>query len=77
MTRWADAHLNLPEGTVTSHYESALRYHATAEPLRKHIRERNQWSQQTFETINWTAHGKSIRQHIAKRTHLIKLVHGI
>ena len=77
MTKWAGAHLILPTGTVTSHYESALRYHATAEPLRVHLRERNQWTQPTFDTINWTAHGQSIRQHMAKRTHIIKLVHGI
>ena len=66
MTKWAGAHLILPTGTVTSHYESALRYHATAEPLRVHLRERNQWTQTTFDTINWTAHGQSIRQNMAK-----------
>ena len=32
-TQWAGVHLVLPSGTVTSHYEKALRYHATAEPL--------------------------------------------
>ena len=77
MTKWAGAHLILPTGTVTSHYETALRYHASAEPLRVHLRDRNKWSQGTFDAINWTAHGTSIRQHMAKRTHIIKLVHGI
>jgi exonuclease III len=77
LTRWAGAHLVLPSGTVTSHYEAALRYHASAEPLRAHLRNRNQWTQATFDTINWTAHGAIIRTHMKKRTHLIKLVNGI
>ena len=77
MTKWAEAHLILPTGTVTRHYESALRYHASAEPLRTHLRDRNQWSQRTFNTINWTAHGQSIRHIMSNRTHIIKLVHGI
>jgi hypothetical protein len=77
LTQWAGAHLVLPSGTITSHYESALRYQATAEPLQKYLRERHHWNQTTFDSINWTAHGKSIRYHMHKRTHLIKLVHGI
>jgi hypothetical protein len=66
MARWAGAHLVLPEGTVTSHYEAALRYHASAEPLRIHLRERNQWSKQTFDTINWTVHSEA---HVQTHAH--------
>ena len=77
LTQWAGAHLVLPTGTVTGHYEAAIRYHASAEPLRVHLRDRNQWSQATFDYINWPAHGASIRNHMHCRTQLIKLVHGI
>jgi hypothetical protein len=77
MTRWAGVHLILPTGTVTSHYESAIRYHASASPLKEHLRNRNQWSQATFDSINWSAHGKCIRTNIHRRAHIIKLVHGI
>ena len=67
----------LPTGTVTSHYDAALRYHASAEPLRAHLRERNHWSPTTFEHINLPAHGASIRKHMHRRTQIIKLVNGI
>jgi hypothetical protein len=77
LTKWAGAHLVLPSGTITSHYEAALRYHASAEPLRQYMRDRNQWTQITFDTINWSSHGHCIRSNMQKRTHLIKLVHGI
>ena len=77
LTRWAGAHLVFPTGTVTSHYESSLRYQATAEPMRNHLRERNKWSLDVMTTINWKSHGTSIRNHMNKRTHVIKLVNGI
>ena len=76
-TRWAGAHLVLPCGTVTSHYVATIRYQASAEPLRAHLRARNQWSPATLEHINWKAHGASIRHHMHRRTHIIKLVNGI
>jgi hypothetical protein len=76
-TQWAGAHLVLPSGTVTSNYASALRYQATARPLQEYIRSRNNWNHVVCETINWQAHGKSLRRHIHQKTHLVKLVHGI
>ena len=77
-TKWAGVHLVLPSGTVTSKYESALRVQASAQPLKEHIRqERNHWSTATYESINWQDHGKSLRGHINRKTHLVKLVHGI
>ena len=78
LIRWAGAHLVFPNGTVTSHYESALRYHqATAEPLRQHLQERNNWTPTVMDTINWKAHSTSIRNHMNRLTHVIKLVNGI
>ena len=77
LTRWAGAHLVLPTGTVTSHDDAALRYHASVAPLQAHLRERNHWSPTTFEYINWQAHGASIRKHMHRRTQIIKLVNGI
>ena len=76
-TTWAGVHLILPSGTVTSKYESALRFQASAQPLKEYIRIRNNWSVQTCDTVNWTAHGKSLRSHLPRKTHLVKLVHGI
>jgi hypothetical protein len=76
-TKWAGVHLVLPTGTVTSKYESALRYQASAQPLKEYIRHRNNWSVTICETINWTAHGTSLRSYLNRKTNLIKLVHGI
>ena len=69
ITQWAGVHLILATGTVTSHYKSAIRHHVSAAPLQEQLLNRNQWSQQTFKTINWSAHGKGIRAHIHRRTH--------
>jgi hypothetical protein len=40
LTEWAGLHLEFPTGTVTAHYETALRYQATAPTLQAHIQER-------------------------------------
>ena len=77
LTRWAGAHLVLPSGTVTSHYESSLRYQASAEPLRDHLKTRNNWTTRTFNTINWKAHQQCIRHNLNRRTHVTKFVHAI
>ena len=77
LTRWAGAHLVLPIGTVTSHYEASLRYQASAEPLRDHLKSRNNWTTRTFNAINWKAHQQCIRHHLHRRTHVIKFVHAI
>ena len=77
LTRWAGAHLVLPNGTVTSHYEASLRYQASAEPLQEYLKLRNNWTTRTFNAINWKAHQQCIRHHVHRRTHVIKLVHAI
>ncbi|KAI2503807.1 hypothetical protein MHU86_10612 [Fragilaria crotonensis] len=77
LTAWAGVHLILPAGTITSHYETALRYQATSAPLQHHMMKRYSWTLEVFDYINWKAHGKSLKRHLSKRTHLIKFVHGI
>ena len=72
LTEWAGVHLEFPTGTVTSHYETALRFQATAPDLKSHLMERYSWSKQTMEVINWDAHGKSLHRHLNRRTHLVK-----
>jgi hypothetical protein len=77
LTEWAGVHLEFPTGTVTAHYETALRYQATAPALKTHMQERYSWSQHTIAAINWQAHGKAMRRSLDHRTFLVKLVHGI
>lgn len=69
LTEWAGVHLDeFPPGTVTAHYESALRYQATAPAFQAHLQERYSWSPQTMAAvINWKAHGSAFRRHLKRR----------
>ena len=77
LTDTAGVCLIIPEGSATKKYAHTIRYQAAAPALRQHIMERNKWTDHTFQTINWPAHGSALRERIDKRTHLTKLVHGI
>ena len=77
LTEWAGVHLEFPPGTVTLHYETALRYQATAPELQAHMMARYSWTPQIVAVINCDAHGKALRRHLAHRTHLVKFVHGL
>ena len=77
LSEWAGVHLEFPTGTITAHYDAAIRYQATAPALEEHMRERYAWTEQTMSVINWNAHGKAMHRHLNKRTHLVKLVHGL
>ena len=77
LSEWAGVHLEFPTGTITAHYDAAIRYQATAPALEEHMRVRYAWTAQTMSVINWNAHGKAMHRHLNKRTHLVKLVHGL
>ncbi|KAI2501761.1 hypothetical protein MHU86_12681 [Fragilaria crotonensis] len=77
LTEWAGVHLEFPTGTVTSHFETALRFQATAPELKAHMMARYSWTPQTLAASNWDAHGKALHRHLTRRTHLVKLVHGL
>ena len=71
--------LNTSDGSITKNFAPTIRYRpASAPELQKYIQDRNKWNpHQVFQSVNWPAHGTSFRARIDKRTHLIKLVHGI
>jgi hypothetical protein len=71
------AHLVLTHGTVTAQYPAALRTAYTGPALQQYIQHRHAWSAATFTSINWTAHGKALRNHMPLRLHFSKLVHDI
>jgi hypothetical protein len=75
LSEWAGVHLEFPTGTITAHYDAAIRYQATAPALEEHMR--YSWTAQTMSVINWNAHDKAMHRHLNKRTHLVKLVHGL
>ena len=77
LTEWVGVHLLLPQGTITSNHEAALRNQATGPPLLKTMKIKYGWTNRSVSYINWRAHGSSLRKQMPKRTHLIKLVHGL
>jgi hypothetical protein len=77
MSPHAGAFVTTPEGTITAKVVQELRNYATGPPLRSHIQQSNQWTNQIMESINWRAHGKALNGMIEKRVHLTKLVHEI
>ena len=77
LTEWTGVHLILPQGTITSRHESALRYQTTGPPLMRYMQGKYGWNEHTSSSINWRAHGTCLRKNISKRTHLTKMVHGI
>ena len=71
------AHLVTSEGTVTARYPSVFCIAYTGPTLEQYIQRRNGWSDATFASVNWKAHGKALRNHITLRLHFSKLVHDI
>ena len=76
LTTWTGAHLQTPTGTITAHYASALRHLATYRPLWKVLQTKHKWTDTVMRQINWKAHGTMMKKQIARKTHLVKALHG-
>ena len=77
LTPRTHALLHILEGTVTSSFASTLRHAYSGPPLLEYLRTRNHWSAATLDSINWQAHGSSLRKQLPRRLHYVKLVHDI
>jgi hypothetical protein len=77
LTDTASVNLVTPNGSVTSKFGVALRFQATYGPLLQYIEDRQGWTPQVTQTINWKAHSTSLKKRVKHRTHYIKLIHGI
>jgi hypothetical protein len=71
------AHLVKSQGTVTARYPAVLHTSYTEPAVQQYIQRRNGWSDATFASINWKAHGKALRNNITLQLHFSKLVHDI
>ncbi len=71
------AHLIIRNETITSRYSAAIRQAYTGPALQLYIQDRNCWSDSTFQSINWRAHGQVMQNHITHRIHFSKLIHDI
>ena len=71
------AQLHLPEGTATHKYKRELWLARTTGPLQQKLMQRNNWTEDTFEDIDWEAYRRALNRHDKHRTSLIKYHHGI
>ena len=67
--------LHLLSGTTTTKYKSALRKAASTDPIQHYIQNKNKWSDDKFASINWIAHGRSVRCFYHKKQFIVKFVH--
>jgi hypothetical protein len=67
--------LHTPEGTIASNYRTAIRKLASYPEMKKHIIHSNRWNSHTFDSIDWPAHGISIRKQYHRKHFITKYVH--
>jgi hypothetical protein len=53
-----------------------MRRIATEGPLISRIKQKNKWSQSTFDSIDWEAHGISVRNHYHRKHFTTKFIHN-
>ena len=68
-------HLDLPQGTITSHHQATIRTQVWGAPLRKYMMKKYRWHPSTHNMIHWTAHKQALQRGAHRQTHLTKLVH--
>ena len=71
------AHLHLSDCTITYRYALQIRNANCDPPMIAYLKTKYDWTDTTFESINWTVHGKAIRSQRHRKTHITKLVHDI
>jgi hypothetical protein len=69
--------LQIAEATVTSKYKQVIRKAATTLDLKNYIKQNHQWTEATFQDIEWTAHGQAIKQFYDQRTFIVKYIHNL
>lgn len=70
------AQLHLPEGTVNSKLKRELRLARTAGPLMKKLCNKNKWSEETFQSIDWEAHRLALNRLKQHQVTLVKHLHN-
>ena len=68
--------LHTRKGTVSSKLKPALRRIATEGPLIERIKQQHNWTQESFDTIDWEAHGISVQNHYHRTDFTIKFIHN-
>jgi hypothetical protein len=68
--------LHSPHRTIASNYRTAIRKIASAQAMKKHIVQANRWTEQVFDSIDWPAHGISIRKNYNRKHFTTKFIHN-
>ena len=66
--------LHLSSGTITTKYRSALPKAASTDTIQQYIQNENKWTNAEFASINWVAHGCSVRRFYHKKQFIVKFV---
>ena len=63
------------KGTITHNYKQELQQSRTVPALRHKMEHRYAWDHDTFDDINWTAHGRALRRLEKHKVTLVKYLH--
>ena len=67
--------LHCQDGTITSKYRSILRRLSTFERSSHYLCNKFNWSNETFNSVDWVAHGRAINANFPLRHFIIKYIH--
>jgi len=71
------AQLNLPQGTITYNLRLELQHASVAPPLKAKLQTKCSWDDETFDDVDWTAHGRALKKHEQHRVTLVKYLYDI
>jgi hypothetical protein len=71
----AKCQLLINDNTVSHKLPNAIQYQAGIGPLKTYLKARNNWSDETLESISWTAHGSAHLYHQAHHSFFLKFCH--
>ena len=73
----AHVHLQFGNSTVTYRYSQRLRNAEHDRITIPYLKQKYQWTDQVFDSINWEVHEKAVRSQRLHLLHTVKLVHDI
>ena len=75
ITAGSHALLHSADGSINSNYRAILRRLASYETLRQYHCSKYDWSEDVFNSVDWTAHGRALNSNFPRRHFLIKFLH--
>jgi hypothetical protein len=69
--------LHLSQGTVTRDLKKELKLARTVPPMKKELCHRYNWSEEDFDGIDWTSHGRALNRLQQHKSTLVKYLNDI